>query len=244
MSEAEQYDVLVLGSVEVEVRNERRNRTIEGTDILVAVGRIPNTSGIGLESAGIEVGEVGHISVNDRLETTAPNVWALGECAGSPYFTHVAFDDYRIVHENLNGGNRSTKNRLVPYCVFIDPPLARVGLSESEARSRGIAYRIASLPMAEVLRTKTTSEPRGFMKALVGADDRVLGFAAFGADAGEWMGTVQVAMLAGTPYTTLRDAVFAHPTMTEGLNFLFERRPSASRDIGEPEYAGAATHRN
>jgi pyruvate/2-oxoglutarate dehydrogenase complex dihydrolipoamide dehydrogenase (E3) component len=230
--------------VEVEVRNERGNRTIEGTAILVAVGRIPNTGGIGLESAGIEVGEVGHISVNDRLETTAPNVWALGECAGSPYFTHVAFDDYRIVRENLNGGNRSTKNRLVPYCVFIDPPLARVGLSESEARSRGIAYRIASLPMAEVLRTKTTSEPRGFMKALVGADDRVLGFAAFGADAGEWMGTVQVAMLAGTPYTTLRDAVFAHPTMTEGLNFLFEGMPSTSRDIGEPEYAGATTHRN
>jgi pyruvate/2-oxoglutarate dehydrogenase complex dihydrolipoamide dehydrogenase (E3) component len=211
---------------------------VAGTDILAALGRTPNTRGIGLDKAGIEVTGSGHIRVNERLETTAPNVWALGECAGSPYFTHVSYDDFRIVHENLKGGDRSTKGRLVPYCLFTDPPLARVGLSESEARAGDIAYRIASLPMAEVLRTRTLSEPRGFMKAT--HSDRILGFTAFGSEAGELMGTVQVAMLAGQPYTVLRDAVFTHPTMTEGLNFLFANVPAGSaNNVEEHEYAGS-----
>jgi pyruvate/2-oxoglutarate dehydrogenase complex dihydrolipoamide dehydrogenase (E3) component len=201
-------------------------QTLEGSDILVATGRIPNTKGIGLEKAGIEVTEKGHIRVNDRLETTAPDVWAMGECAGSPYFTHVSEDDFSIIHENLNGGHRSTKNRLVPYCVFIDPELARVGLNESEARAKGIAYRVASVPFDSAWRAWTISEKRGFMKTLIDAhSDRILGFTAFGAEAGELMGTVQLAMLAGQPYTILRDAMFAHPTMTEGLKALFMAVP-------------------
>ena len=210
----------------VEIRDQTGVRTLHGTDILVAAGRTPNTSAIGLDKAGIEVTEKGHIRVNHRLETTAPNVWAMGDCAGSPYFTHVAEDDFSIIHENLNGGQRSTNDRLVPYCVFIDPELARVGLSESQARAEGIAYRLASVPVESTWRPWTISEKRGFMKTLIAADsDRILGFMAFGPEAGGLMGTVQLAMLAGVPYTTLRDAMFAHPTMTEGLKSLFMNVP-------------------
>jgi pyruvate/2-oxoglutarate dehydrogenase complex dihydrolipoamide dehydrogenase (E3) component len=212
--------------VTLEVRSETGTRTVEGTDILAALGRIPNTHGIGLDKAGIKVTDQGHIQVNERLETTAPNVWALGECAGSPYFTHVSENDFHIVHANLNGGNRRTTDRLIPYCVFIDPPLGRVGLTEWEARKANIDYRVASLPMEAVWRPWTLSEKRGFMKVLVDAkSDRILGFAAFGPEAGELMGNVQVAMLAGQPYTLLRDAIFAHPTMTEGLSSLFANVP-------------------
>jgi pyruvate/2-oxoglutarate dehydrogenase complex dihydrolipoamide dehydrogenase (E3) component len=212
--------------VDLQVEDEAGTRTVEGTDILAALGRTPNTQGIGLEKAGIEVTERGHIRVNDRLETTAPNVWALGECAGSPYFTHVSEDDFRIVHANLNGGNRSTRDRLIPYCLFTDPPLGRVGINESQAWANNISYRVASLPMEGVLRTRTLSETRGFMKVIIDAhSDRILGFAAFGPEAGELMSNVQVAMLAKQPYTLLRDAVFAHPTMTEGLGPLFARVP-------------------
>src|SRR2546421_2668782 len=153
--------------VELLIENEAGTRTITGTDILAALGRVPNTQGIGLEKAGIEVTELGHIRVNDRLETTAPNVWAVGECAGSPYFTHVSEDDFRIVHANLNGGSRSTRDRLIPYCVFIDPPLGRVGINESQARANNIPYRVATLPMEVVLRTRTLSETRGFLNVII-----------------------------------------------------------------------------
>ncbi len=214
------------GHVSLQVQSGTDTRTVEGTDILVATGRTPNTTGIGLEKAGIEVTEKGHIHVNDRLETSAPNVWAMGECAGSPYFTHVSEDDFSIIHENLNGGRRSTRDRLVPYCVFIDPELARVGLNESQARERNVAYRVASVPVASGWRPWTISEKRGFMKALIDAhSDRILGFTGFGPEAGELMSTVQLAMLAGVPYTVLRDAMFAHPTMTEGLKALFMAVP-------------------
>jgi pyruvate/2-oxoglutarate dehydrogenase complex dihydrolipoamide dehydrogenase (E3) component len=209
-------------------------RTVEGTDILVAVGRTPNTEGIGLGKAGIEVTETGHIRVNDRLETSAPNVWAMGECAGSPYFTHVSEDDFDIIHKNLNGGSRSTTDRIVPYCVFTDPELARVGLNESQARERSIAYRVASVPVDAGWRPWTISERRGFMKTLIDAhSDRILGFMGFGPEAGELMGTVQVAMLAGLPYTILRDALFAHPTMTEGLKALFMSVPQRRENHAE-----------
>jgi pyruvate/2-oxoglutarate dehydrogenase complex dihydrolipoamide dehydrogenase (E3) component len=209
-------------AVTVQLQSGNGTRTVEGTDILVAVGRTPNTTGIGLEKAGIEVTESGHIRVNDRLETTAPNVWAMGECAGNPYFTHVSEDDFNIIHENLNGGHRSTADRLVPYCVFIDPELARVGLNESQARQRGVAYRLASVPFDAGWRPWTLSERRGFMKTLIDLhSDRILGFTGFGPESGELMGTVQLAMLAGLPYTILRDSMFAHPTMTEGLKALF-----------------------
>jgi pyruvate/2-oxoglutarate dehydrogenase complex dihydrolipoamide dehydrogenase (E3) component len=212
--------------VSLQLRTGTTNQTLEGTDILVAIGRTPNTTGIGLEKAGIEVTDKGHIRVNDRLETTTSNVWAMGDCAGSPYFTHVSEDDFGIIHENLNGGHRSTTDRLVPYCVFIDPELARVGLNESQARQKAIDYRVATVPVDAGWRPWTISERRGFMKTLIDADtDRILGFTGFGPEAGELMGTVQLAMLAGLPYTTLRDAMFAHPTMTEGLKALFMSVP-------------------
>jgi pyruvate/2-oxoglutarate dehydrogenase complex dihydrolipoamide dehydrogenase (E3) component len=220
--------------VTLQLQSGNGTRIIEGTDILVALGRTPNTSGIGLEEAGIELTEKGHIRVNHRLETTAQDVWAMGECAGSPYFTHVSEDDFDIIRENLNGGHRSTTDRLVPYCVFIDPELARVGLNESQARERGVAYRVASVPVDAAWRPWTLSERRGFMKTLIDADsDRILGFTAFGPEAGELMGTVQLAMLAGQPYTILRDAIFAHPTMTEGLKALFMSVPARLENDAE-----------
>jgi pyruvate/2-oxoglutarate dehydrogenase complex dihydrolipoamide dehydrogenase (E3) component len=225
--------------VSLQLQSGKVTRTVEGTDILVAVGRTPNTAGIGLEKAGIEVTEKGHIRVNDRLETTAPNVWAMGEGAGSPYFTHVSEDDSNLIIENLNGGHRSTKDRLVPYCVFIDPELARVGLNETQAREKGVAYRVASVPFDSAWRAWTISERRGFMKTLIDAEsDRILGFTAFGPEAGELMGTVQLAMLAGAPYTILRDAIFAHPTMTEGLNALFMSVPQRpEKHAGQLQHA-------
>src|SRR5580693_4361511 len=222
------------GHVNLQLQTGNGTRGIDGTDILVAVGRTPNTAGIGLEKAGIEVTEKGHIRVNDRLETTAPNVWAMGESAGSPYFTHVSEDDANIILENLNGGNRSTTDRLVPYCVFIDPELARVGLNETQAREKGVAYRLATVPFDSAWRAWTISERRGFMKTLIDThSDRILGFTALGSEAGELMGTVQLAMLAGAPYTTLRDAMFAHPTMTEGLKALFMSVPQRLENHAE-----------
>jgi pyruvate/2-oxoglutarate dehydrogenase complex dihydrolipoamide dehydrogenase (E3) component len=214
-------------NVSLQLQTPSGDQTVEGSDILVATGRTPNTAGIGLELAGVTLDAHGYIEVNDRLETRAPDVWAVGECAGSPQFTHVSEDDFRIVRDNLAGGNRTTRNRLVPYCMFADPPLARVGLSEAEARRQGVAVRVAKLPIAAVLRTRTTSETRGFMKALVEADgDRILGFMMLGAEAGEVMAVVQTAMLAGMPYTGLRDAIIAHPTMAEGLGGLFSNVPA------------------
>jgi pyruvate/2-oxoglutarate dehydrogenase complex dihydrolipoamide dehydrogenase (E3) component len=201
-------------------------QTLEGSDILVAVGRTPNTQGINLEAAGVALDAHGYIAVNDRLETSARNVWAIGECAGSPQFTHASLDDFRVIRDNLAGGARSTRGRLVPYCLFTDPQLARVGLSETEAQRQGVKVRVAKLPIASVLRSRTISETRGFMKALVGADhDRILGFAMLGPEAGEVVAVVQTAMLAGVPYTALRDAILTHPTMAEGLGSLFSRVP-------------------
>jgi pyruvate/2-oxoglutarate dehydrogenase complex dihydrolipoamide dehydrogenase (E3) component len=212
--------------VSVGVRTTSGERRIEGSDILVATGRTPNTAGIGLQETGVELDDRGYIRVNERLETTAPGVWALGECAGSPQFTHASVDDFRIIRDNLAGGRRSTRGRLVPYCMFIDPPLAHVGLNEREAQHDGIAVRVARLPTSAVLRTEATDQTQGFMKALVGAnDERILGFTMIGAEAGEVMAVVQTAMLADLPYPRLRDAVLAHPTMAEGLGLLFANEP-------------------
>jgi len=202
---------------------------VEGSHILVAAGRTPNTHGIGLELAGVETTGHGYIKVNERLETTAPDVWAAGECAGSPHFTHISENDFHIAHDNILGGHRTTTARQVPFCMFTDPELARIGLSETEAKERGVPYRLAKTPMVAVFRAQTLSETRGFMKALIDAEsDRILGFTAFGVGAGDTMATVQVAMLAGLPYTALRDAIFTHPTLPEGLIPLFANVPSAA----------------
>ena len=213
-------------SVSVTVRTKAGERTIEGSHLLVAVGRIANTADVGLDNAGVSLNPRGFIQVDERLKTTAPGVWAIGECAGSPQFTHVSVDDFRIVRDNMAGGSRSTSDRIVPHVVFTDPPLARVGLSEGDARRQGIPVRVARLPMRQVLRTEATDETEGFMKVLVATnDDRILGFTIIGSEAGEVMAAIQTAMLGEVSYSKLRDAVFAHLTIAEGLGPLFENVP-------------------
>src|SRR6476646_6963000 len=215
-------------SVKIVIERNGKQIHLEGSHLLVATGRAPNTGEIGLELAGVEITATGYIKVNERLQTTAPGVWAIGEVAGSPQFTHVSIDDFRVVHSNLTGGNRVTTGRLVPFCLFTDPEFARVGLSENEARARGVLYRVFKIPMAAVMRASTLSETRGFLKALVEPDgDRILGFTGFGIGVGEVLSAVQIVMLAGQPYTALRDAMLAHPTLVEGLIPLFSSAPSA-----------------
>ncbi len=214
--------------VRLNATREGAQIAFEGTHVLVAAGRTPNTDGIGLEMAGVETSEHGFVKVNEYLETTAPDVWAAGDCAGSPQFTHIAENDFRIVRDNILGGHRSTKGRQVPFCVFTDPEFARIGLSETEARARKIPYRVSKIPAAAILRTRTLSETKGFLKALVDTkSDRVLGCTAITVNAGEIIAAVQVAMLADLPYTALRDAIFIHPTISEGLISLFEAVPPA-----------------
>jgi pyruvate/2-oxoglutarate dehydrogenase complex dihydrolipoamide dehydrogenase (E3) component len=196
--------------------------SLEGTHLLVATGRVPNTRDIGLELARVELTKNGYIKVNERLETSAPGVWAVGEVAGSPQFTHISENDFRVVRDNMLGGNHVTTGRQVPFCLFTDPEFARIGMTEKEATGKGIPYRLFKVPMAAVLRALSLMETRGFLKCLVGRDsDRILGFAAFGVGAGEIMGCMQIAMLGGMPYTALREAVLAHPTIPEGLISLF-----------------------
>jgi pyruvate/2-oxoglutarate dehydrogenase complex dihydrolipoamide dehydrogenase (E3) component len=213
----------------VRLHGSRRGSEIivEGSHLMVATGRLPNTEGIGLELAGIKTNKHGFIEVNERLETSAPNIWALGDCVGGPFFTHISFDDFRIVRDNLGGAQRTTTLRQVPSCLFTDPELARVGLDETQAKEQGIRYRLARTPMAAVLRTRTLAETRGFLKALISAtDDQILGFTGFGVGAGETMATVQLAMKAGIPYTVLRDMTIAHPTLAEGIVSLFSTVPA------------------
>ena len=184
-------------SVKLTATRDGSPLVLEGTDLLVAAGRSPNTDGIGLDLAGVETTNRGYVKVNERLETTAPEVWAVGECAGSPQFTHISENDFHIVHDNILGGHRVTTGRQVPFCVFTDPEYARIGLSETEANERGIACRVAKIPLSKVWRARTLSETRGFMKALVDTrSDRILGFSVFGVEAGEIMASVQVAMIA------------------------------------------------
>jgi pyruvate/2-oxoglutarate dehydrogenase complex dihydrolipoamide dehydrogenase (E3) component len=213
--------------VRVYVNDSRGDRAIEGTDLLVATGRKANSDGIGLDKTGVQLDERGYIKTNERLDTTAENIWAMGDCAGSPQFTHVGLDDYNILHANLSGENRTNRNRLIPFCTFTDPELARLGINEVEARRDCIEYRMAKLPMAEALRTKTISEPRGFMNVLVAKDsDEILGFTAFRFEASEPMVAMQTAMLGHLPYTVLRDAILTHPTMSKGLSQLMANLPA------------------
>ena len=220
-------------SVRVSLTASAGTSLLEGSDVLVATGRIPNTQNIGLDKTGVALDARGYIQVNERLETTAPGIWALGECAGSPQFTHISEDDFRIVRTNLQGGSRNTADRLIPFCLFTDPEIARVGLNENEAVAAGRPYRVAKLPMQAVLRAWTLSETRGFMKAIVSADsDEILGFTAVGPHAGEILAVVQTAMMGKLPYTALRDAVFTHPTMAEGLGPLFGAVPAREQASG------------
>ncbi len=213
----------------VVVEQEGIEKILVGTHLLVAAGRRPNTENIGLELAGVDLNDRDYIKVNERLETTAPGIWAIGEVAGTPQFTHVSVDDFRVVRDNLAGGNHVTTWRLIPHTLFTDPELARIGMTENEAHRQNIAYRLFKIPMERVLRAHTLSETRGFLKALVGVDnDLILGFTAFAVDAGEIMASVQTAMIAGLPYTVLRDAIWAHPTLVEGLSPLFSSAPSLS----------------
>jgi pyruvate/2-oxoglutarate dehydrogenase complex dihydrolipoamide dehydrogenase (E3) component len=218
----------------LEKTGNRSERTLEGSHLLLAAGRAPNTQGIGLELAGVELTDRGYIKVNERLETTAPGVWAIGEVAGSPQFTHVSVDDFRAVHDSITGGKRVTTGRQVPFCLFTDPELARIGLSEKEAKAQRIPYRLFTIPMEAVMRASTLSETRGFLKALVAVDeDRILGFTGFGVGAAEIMTSVQIAMGAGLPFTVLRDTILTHPTLTEGLISLFSSAP-AVHNVPEP----------
>jgi pyruvate/2-oxoglutarate dehydrogenase complex dihydrolipoamide dehydrogenase (E3) component len=228
-------------SVSVVIEQNGMEKALKGTHILVATGRHPNTEGLGLELTGVQLTDRGYIKVNDRLQTTAPGVWAIGEVAGSPQFTHISIDDFRVVHANLTAGNRVTTGRQVPYCLFTDPELAHIGLSETEAQAQGVAYRLFKVPMEANLRARTFSETRGFVKALVETDsDRILGFTAFGVGAGEVLAAVQVAMIAALPYTALRDAVLTHPTLAEGLISLFSSAASTHKVVETKRATSAA----
>ena len=198
-------------------------RAVAGSHLLVAVGRTANTDALNLEAANIETDETGHIKTNERLETTAEGVWALGDVKGGPQFTHISYDDFRILRANLlQGGSRTTSDRPVPYTVFTDPQLGRVGMTETEAKAGGKNIKVAKLPMTGVARALETDETRGFMKAVVDADTgQILGAAILGVDGGEVMAVLEVAMMGKLPYTALRDATLAHPTLAESLNNLF-----------------------
>jgi pyruvate/2-oxoglutarate dehydrogenase complex dihydrolipoamide dehydrogenase (E3) component len=211
--------------ITVKFRAAGKSRKIEGTHLLVATGRVPNSDTLNLPSAAISADARGFIRVNERLETSAKDIYALGDIKGGPAFTHISYDDFRILRANLlENGTASTTNRLVPYTVFIDPQLGRIGLSEAEARRQNSAIRVAKMPMNYVARALEVGESRGFMKAIVDAStNQILGAAVLGLEGGEIMAQLQIAMMGHLPYTTLRDAVFAHPTLAESLNNLFTK---------------------
>ncbi len=211
------------GNVELTVRIPDGECTLTGSHLLVATGRVPNTDWLNLEAAGVQTDKRGFIQVNERLETNVAGIYGLGDIKGGPAFTHISYDDFRIIRSNLlEHGNASIHDRLVPYTVFIDPQLGRIGLSESEARASGRAVRVAKMPMNYVARALEVDEPRGFMKAVVDAESgQILGGAVLGIEGGEIMAMLEIAMMGKLPYTVLRDAVFAHPTLAESLNNLF-----------------------
>jgi pyruvate/2-oxoglutarate dehydrogenase complex dihydrolipoamide dehydrogenase (E3) component len=210
-------------TIRLTVRTNGQERVIGGSHLLIAAGRTPNTDTLNLAATGVQIDTHGFIQANERLETNVPGIYALGDIKGGPAFTHISYDDFRIIRTNLiEGGSATTRQRMVPYTVFIDPQLGRVGLGEQEAREQGRAIRVAKLPMSHVARALETDEPRGFMKAIVDREtNQILGAAVLGIEGGEVMAILQVAMIGKLPYAALRDGVFAHPTLAEGLNNLF-----------------------
>ena len=209
--------------VTLTVHQQRAERAIDGSHILLATGRVPNSDALNLPTAGIEIDRAGFIKVNDRLETNVPGVWAIGDVRGGPAFTHLSYHDSTVVLENvLRGGTATTTGRLIPYVIYIDPQLGRVGLSESEARATGRPIKIARMKMEESSRASELSETRGFMKAIIDTEtNQILGCAVLGLEGGEIMSMLEIAMLGKLPYTALRDGIFAHPTLAESLNSLF-----------------------
>jgi len=211
------------GNILLTVRTPQGERILTGSHLLVAAGRVPNTDWLNLPATRVEVDKRGFIEVNDKLETNVPGIYALGDIKGGPAFTHISYDDFRIIRTNLiEGGHATIHDRLVPYTVFIDPQLGRVGLSETEAKERGRNFKVAKMPMDYVARALEVDETRGFMKAVVDADTKqILGCAVLGIEGGEIMAILEVAMMGKLPYTALRDGIFAHPTLAESLNNLF-----------------------
>ena len=213
------------GSVRLEVQQQGDSTALAGSHLLVATGRVPNSDTLNLAAAGVQTDDRGFIKVNGRLETMggANGVYALGDIKGGPAFTHISYDDYRIIRNNfLRGGQSSTKDRLVPYTVFIDPQLGRIGMSEGEARAQGRAIRVAKIPTAWIARAVETAETRGVVKAVVDAKSgQILGAAVLSVDGGEIMSMLEIAMMGKLPYTALEDGIFAHPLFAEGLNTLF-----------------------
>jgi pyruvate/2-oxoglutarate dehydrogenase complex dihydrolipoamide dehydrogenase (E3) component len=209
--------------VGLDLRGPTGERTISGSHFLLAVGRVPNTEQLNLAAAGVKVDARGFISVDERLQTNVAGIYALGDVKGGPAFTHISYDDYRIIRNNLlRGGQSSTKDRLIPYTVYIDPQLGRIGLSEQEARAQGRAIRVAKIPTSWVARAVETAEPRGFIKAVVDAQtSQILGAAVLSVEGGEIMSMLEIAMMGKLPYTALEDGIFAHPAFAEGLNTLF-----------------------
>jgi len=217
-------------NIRLQALSEHASTTLDGSHLLVATGRAPNSDTLNLAAAGVQTSDRGFIQVNDRLETTAEGVYALGDIKGGPAFTHISYDDFRIIRSNLiEKKTASTKNRQVPYTLFIDPQLGRVGLTESEARKQGRSIRVAKLPMTHVARALEVDETRGFMKAVVDAEsNQILGAAILGLEGGEVMAALEIAMMGKLPYTALRDGTFAHPTLVESLNNLFMAMDSGS----------------
>jgi pyruvate/2-oxoglutarate dehydrogenase complex dihydrolipoamide dehydrogenase (E3) component len=216
--------------IRLKVQSNPGTRTLSGSHLLVATGRVPNSDTLNLSAAGVQTDKHGFIQVNDRLETTAKNVYALGDIKGGPAFTHISYDDFRIIRSNLiEKKNASTRNRMVPYTLFIDPQLGRVGFTETEARAQGRNIRVAKLPMSHVARALEVDETRGFMKAIVDAESsQILGAAILGIEGGEVISAIEIAMMGKLPHTALRDGTFAHPTLTESLNNLFMSMDSGS----------------
>jgi pyruvate/2-oxoglutarate dehydrogenase complex dihydrolipoamide dehydrogenase (E3) component len=211
------------GQLQLQVQAGGQTRTLTGSHLLVGVGRIPNTDRLNPAASGVATGSDGHIQVNDFLETNVPGIYAVGDVKGGPAFTHISYDDFRVLKTNLlEGGRMSIRNRLVPYTVYMDPQLGRIGLTEKEARQGKHNFKVAKMPMSYVARAIETGRTRGLMKALVDPDtEKILGAAILGTEGGEIMSMIEIAMLGNLPYTTLRDAIFSHPSLAESLNNLF-----------------------
>jgi pyruvate/2-oxoglutarate dehydrogenase complex dihydrolipoamide dehydrogenase (E3) component len=210
-------------AIVLSIKTPAGERELRGSHLLLAVGRKPNTDTLNLDAAGVATDKQGHVVVNERLQTYVPHIYAIGDVKGGPAFTHISYDDFRILRRNLlEDGDATTAGRMVPYTAFIDPQFARVGLNEQEARAQGIAFKVAKMPMEYVARALEMDESRGLMKAIVDAQsEQILGFTVLGVEGGELMSAVQIAMMGKLSYTALRDAIFAHPTIAECLNNLF-----------------------